>query len=221
MNLFCSAQSRTPRQPAWDNSGMTPPEKLIFVDLETTGANVALDRITEIGIVAIDPDGKMTRWSSLLNPGVAISPFIQDLTGISNAMVGHAPAFDTLMDEVRAQLAGGLLIAHNARFDYGFLHHAFVRAGQAWRAELLCTVKLSRTLFPEHAKHNLDSLILRHGLLAEARHRALADADLLWQFWRKLDALLPAEMFAQAVGKLRHWPNLAPDVSSATPGRRG
>jgi DNA polymerase-3 subunit epsilon len=59
-------------------------EKLIFVDLETTGANIALDRITEIGIVEIDANGQMRRWSTLVNPGVTITPFIQQLTGISN-----------------------------------------------------------------------------------------------------------------------------------------
>jgi DNA polymerase-3 subunit epsilon len=184
-------------------------EKLIFVDLETTGANVALDRITEIGIVEVNANGQMTQWSTLVNPGIAISPFIQNLTGISDAMVETAPAFETLLCELRKRLADGLFIAHNARFDYGFLHHAFARAGHAWRAEQLCTVKLSRTLFPDETRHNLDSLIARHGLIAKARHRALADADLLWQLWRKLASTLPDDVFSRAVGALRHWPNLA------------
>lgn len=184
-------------------------EKLIFVDLETTGANLALDRITEIGIVEISASGQMTRWSTLVNPGLAISPFIQNLTGISNAMVERAPSFASLVGELQQRLAGGLFIAHNARFDYGFLHHAFAREGYAWHTERLCTVRLSRALFPDEAKHNLDSLISRHGLTAEARHRALADADLLWQLWRKLTSTLPDGVFRQAVANLRQRPNLS------------
>ena len=70
----------------------------MFLDLETTGANAAVDRITEIGLVEVGRDGKATHWSSLVNPGVSIPAFIQGLTGISNDMVRSAPSF--------AQLAG-------------------------------------------------------------------------------------------------------------------
>lgn len=189
---------------------MKPAEKLLFVDLETTGANVANDRITEIGIVTVEPDGQVDRWSSFVNPGVQIPPFIQQLTGIDDAMVRHAPSFASLADEVNSRLSGGLFIAHNARFDYGFLHHAFSRAGHALQSEALCTVKLSRRLYPEEKKHNLDILIARHALIPAARHRALADADLLWQLWCRLHTALPFELLNAAVSALRHVPTIAP-----------
>lgn len=197
---------------------MTPYEKLIFVDLETTGANLVNDRITEIGIVAVSTDGKIERWSTFVNPGRPIPSFIQGLTGISDDMVATAPSFETLADDVRERLEGGLFIAHNARFDYGFLHHAFARAGHALRSEMLCTVKLSRALFPQEKKHNLDTLIARHELIPEARHRALADADLLWQLWRKLTASMPDDIFSQKVQALRQRPNLSapPDGQTAS-----
>lgn len=187
---------------------MKPYEKLIFVDLETTGANLANDRITEIGIVAVNLDGAVERWSSFVNPGRPIPSFIQGLTGISDDMVEMAPSFESLADAVRTRLADGLFIAHNARFDYGFLHHAFARTGHALQSEMLCTVKLSKVLFPEEKRHNLDTLIERHGLIPEARHRALADADLLWQFWGKLVRDMPQETLINAVKKLRQRPNL-------------
>lgn len=194
---------------------MKPYEKLIFVDLETTGANLANDRITEIGIVAVHLDGEVERWSSFVNPGRPIPSFIQGLTGISDDMVETAPSFESLADAVRERLADGLFIAHNARFDYGFLHHAFARTGHALQSEMLCTVKLSRALFPEEKRHNLDTLIERHGLIPEARHRALADADLLWQFWGKLMRDMPQEALTNAVTKLRQRPNLlAPSESN-------
>lgn len=185
-------------------------EKLIFVDLETTGANLANDRITEIGIVAVMPDGEIDRWSTFVNPGRPIPSFIQNLTGISDDMVETAPSFESLADSVRERLADGLFIAHNARFDYGFLYHALARTGHALRSEMLCTVKLSRALFPAEKRHNLDTLIERHGLIPTARHRALADADLLWQFWGKLMTDMPQETLAQAIKKLRQRPSLQP-----------
>lgn len=189
-------------------TAMTHYEKLIFVDLETTGANLANDRITEIGIVAVHLDGAVERWSSFVNPGRPIPYFIQNLTGISDDMVEAAPSFESLANSVHERLADGLFIAHNARFDYGFLHHAFTRTGHALQSEVLCTVKLSRALFPEEKRHNLDTLIERHSLIPEARHRALADADLLWQFWGKLMRDMPQETLADAVKKLRQRPNL-------------
>lgn len=177
---------------------MTPHDKLLFVDLETTGANPAIDRITEIGIVEVEGD-QVARWSTLVNPEISIPPFIQSLTGISNEMVRNAPTFAQVSEELLQRLAGGLFIAHNARFDYGFLRNAFKQLGHTLRCDVLCTVKLSRKLFPEEAKHNLDALVARHNLHADARHRALADADLLWQFWRKMRLDIAPELFGQAL----------------------
>lgn len=157
-------------------------EALVFVDLETTGANPLRDRITEIGLVLVQ-NGQSESWSSLVNPGVVIPPFIQSLTGIDDAMVADAPDFAELAQAVLAKLEGRLFIAHNARFDYGFLKSEFQRVGIHFRARVLCTVQLSKKLYPLEHKHNLDSLTLRHGLLAEGeRHRALTDAELIRHF---------------------------------------
>jgi len=180
---------------------------LAFVDLETTGATATADRITEIGIIEVDGDS-VREWSSLINPHTAISPFIENLTGISNAMVADAPVFSALADEVLQRLSGRLFIAHNARFDYGFLKNEFRRAGLDFRATVLCTVKLSRKLFPMHARHNLDSLIGRHGLIVSDRHRALGDARLIHQLWVKLLDTVPAEALDAAVRALTARPAL-------------
>jgi DNA polymerase-3 subunit epsilon len=183
-------------------------EKLVFVDLETTGANATVDRITEIGLVEVDANGNATHWSSLVNPGTSIPAFIQQLTGISNEMVRAAPTFASLAKELYERLQGALFIAHNARFDYGFLRNEFTEAGYAFRSDVLCTVKLSRKLFPEHNRHNLDALISRHDLKAQARHRALADADLLWQLWQKLRSELAPDVIDDAVRLLLQKPSL-------------
>ncbi len=183
-------------------------DKLVFIDLETTGANPVSDRITEIGLVEVDAAGHATRWSSLVNPEIPIPAFIQSLTGISNEMVRSAPSFAELAGALFERLQGALFIAHNARFDYGFLRNAFSEAGFPFRADVLCTVKLSRKLYPEQSRHNLDTLIARHGLKPDARHRALADADVLWQLWQKIRSELPPETLSSALTALLQRPSL-------------
>ncbi|MBK6637430.1 MAG: hypothetical protein IPG34_06925 [Rhodocyclaceae bacterium] len=157
------------------------------------------ERVTEIGIIRVGPEG-LREWSTLVNPQVRISPFIEQLTGISNPMVAQAPLFAQIAPQVREQLAGHLFIAHNARFDYGFLRSEFARLGECFRARVLCTVKLSRALYPQHHRHNLDSLIERHDLNVSDRHRALGDARLIHQFWSAhAGSATLAETLAEAV----------------------
>lgn len=79
---------------------------MVFVDLETTGATGTVDRITEIGIVEVNEEGEVREWSSLVNPQTSIPPFIQNLTGISDAMVAEAPTFEELAEEVLMRLHG-------------------------------------------------------------------------------------------------------------------
>jgi DNA polymerase III subunit epsilon len=176
-------------------------QRLAFVDLETTGATASQDRITEIGIILVDEHG-VEEWSSLVNPETRISGFIESLTGISNEMVAEAPRFCDLASRVYKMLEGRIFVAHNARFDYAFLKQSFLREGIDFSAKTLCTVKLSRRLYPGHPKHNLDTLIERHGLKVTGRHRALADAQLIHQFWEKIQATIPQESIQSAVKAL-------------------
>ena len=184
-------------------------QALAFVDLETTGATATADRITEIGIVEVDAAGVRT-WSRLVDPQTPIPGFIQSMTGITDAMVAGQPTFAELAEEVLARLQGRLFIAHNARFDYGFLKNEFRRAGVDFRARVMCTVKLSRRLYPQHKKHNLDSLIERHGLHADGRHRALADALLIHQFWQQMHEVHGSGHLEELIAELGAWPSLPP-----------
>ncbi|SAL04616.1 DNA polymerase/helicase [Caballeronia arationis] len=174
---------------------------IVFVDLETTGGNATTDRVTEIGVVEVSRAG-IERWSVLVDPGTPVPPFIEKLTGISDAMLQGQPTFASLAEALIERLAGKLFVAHNARFDYGFLKNEFRRAGLAFRADVLCTVRLSRALFPSVQRHGLDSLIARFGLAPEGRHRALADADLLWQFWQKIHELYSQDLVDAAIKTL-------------------
>ena len=156
---------------------------LAFVDIETTGSQFERDRITEIGIKTVE-DGELREWERLINPHVYIPQNIQRLTGISPQMVSGKPSFEELAGEIKKELEGKIFIAHNARFDYGFLKASFKRVGIDFKPKVLCTVKLSRLLFPNQARHNLDTIIQSHRLEVRARHRALGDADVLYQFWQ-------------------------------------
>lgn len=161
----------------------TLPLPVAVVDLETTGGHFEQDRITEVAVLRFD-QGRISRHQWLVNPQQPISAFITRLTGISNQMVAAAPAFADIAPALLPLLQGHIVVAHNSRFDYTFLRHEFTRAGHAFAAPSLCTVQLSRKLYPEHSKHNLDSIIARFGLniAATERHRALGDVVALTDF---------------------------------------
>ncbi len=181
---------------------------LVFVDLETTGANPAFDRVIEVGIVKVSGGRLEYEWSTLVDPGEPIPPVIQGFTGITDAMVRGAPSFADVADEVFARLEGSLFVAHNARFDYGFLKNEFKRLDLAFQPRVLCTVKLSRALYPEHHRHGLDAIIARHALACDARHRALGDARVLWDFVQLVHAEKPAEAIRAALKKATRAPSL-------------
>lgn len=154
----------------------------VLLDLETTGGNPVNDRITEIAAVRIEHGVEVARWSTLVNPGTHISGFIEQLTGISNAMVATAPAFSDVAKPLLALLDCAVLVAHNVRFDHGFLLNELARLDVALRVKTLCTVRLSRLLYPQFKSHGLDAIMQRHGLVSKARHRAMGDVEVM-QSW--------------------------------------
>jgi DNA polymerase-3 subunit epsilon len=178
------------------------PQDLVFVDLETTGGNAARDRITEVGLVRLKDGELIDEWSSLVNPERPIPAYIEAFTGISNEMVADAPRFAEIAALVLQKLQGAVFVAHNARFDYSFLRSEFQRVDRQFSARVLCTVKLSRRLFPEFVRHNLDAVMERNGLTCDARHRALGDAKVIHDFWLKLRRDAPPERLAAAVRAL-------------------
>jgi DNA polymerase III subunit epsilon len=185
---------------------------LVFLDLETTGATAHFDRITEIGLVEVIKGEEVGEWSSLVNPGMAIPQAIQSLTGITDEMVAKAPDFADLAVDLHRRLEGKILVAHNARFDHGFLKQEFHRLGMRYLTKVLCTVKLSRRLFPQEKRHNLDSLIARHGLKCDARHRALADARVLWEFAQKIHLDFDPDVVHLALDEMLKPPALPPGL---------
>lgn len=169
----------------------------VLLDLETTGGNPLDCRITEIAAVRVENGREVARWSTLVNPGTRIPPLIQNLTGISNAMVADAPSFDEVGATLLKLLDGAVLVAHNVRFDHGFLINEYARMDVALRVKTLCTVRLSRKLYPQHKSHGLDAIMQRHGLTTQSRHRAMGDVDLVQGFLQLATRELGADAVSQ------------------------
>lgn len=184
---------------------------LAFVDIETTGSHFDRDRITEIGIKTLSSDGIQV-WEQLINPQAYIPLNIQKLTGISPQMLEDQPSFELIARELQQQLEGKIFVAHNARFDYGFIKASFKRVGIDFKPKVLCTVKLSRLLFPDQPRHNLDTIINAHRLKVSARHRALGDADLLLQFWRVCESKFGNEKLNEVINQIVGNPSLPPNI---------
>jgi DNA polymerase-3 subunit epsilon len=192
-----------------------------FIDVETTGTTSTHDRITEIGIVRVQDGELVDEWSTLVNPEIPIPEEIQALTGITHAMVREAPTFSRIRREVFERLDGHLFVAHNARFDYGFIKNEFRRHEMPFTADVLCTVRLSRRLYPHAVGHGLDAIIERHGLQdavqgdaasRTGRHSALGDARVLWRFVQRLHREKEVADIAAAVKRLLKTPSLPPQL---------
>lgn len=187
---------------------------LVFLDVETTGGKHQKDGITEIGLLHVCQGELVQIWHSLIKPIHSIPPWITRLTGISNSMVKEAPLFSEIAEELLSLLEGKILVAHNARFDYGFLKSEFRRVGINWNTPTLCTVKLSRSLFKNEKRHGLDQIVERFGLQCENRHRALDDAKVLWNFFQILPKYHSKDDIWQAIKTQLKQPSLPPHLAS-------
>ncbi len=185
---------------------------LAVVDIETTGGSSSFDRIIEIGVLRIEKGSVVKTFETLLNPGGAISPFIENLTGISSGQLVSMPTFSDIEDELLEMLSDAIFVAHNSRFDYAFVKSEFKRHDREFRAKQLCTVKLSRTLFPTYRKHSLDNIIERFGIECARRHRALDDAKVVWDFLQKIPESVSEEKIQNAYAEILKNPSLPPHL---------
>ena len=155
---------------------LDPARVYAVIDVETTGGTAGNDRVTEIGLVKLQYGREIARYSTLINPQRRIPSFISRLTGITDQMVATAPAFNDIAADLWQQLQGCIFVAHNVRFDYGFIRAEFARCGYVLKLPQLCTVVESRRYFPGLASYSLGNLAAHFGLELKQHHRALADA---------------------------------------------
>lgn len=186
---------------------------LAFVDVETTGGRAIRDRITEIAIITVREGELISEWSTLVNPHRCIPERIRRLTGISNDMVEAQASFGEIYKQVYERLEDCLFVAHNARFDYGFIKNEFKRCQIDFRAPVLCTVKLSRRIYPQFRRHNLDSIMARHDIECSARHRAMGDARVLYDFMQELYLRHNHEYINSTIRSLLKRPSLPANIN--------
>ena len=157
---------------------MAPP--IAVIDFETTGMVPAQGaRATEVAIVLLEGTQVVDRFASLMQTGAWIPPFIEELTGISNAMVAAAPPAEAVMREAARFVGDAPMVAHNAAFDSKVWQSELQHAGLQATQPFACTVLLSRRVYPDAPSHKLGNLIDHLGLPRTGRaHRALADAEM-------------------------------------------
>ena len=148
-----------------------------IVDIETTGSYASANGITEVAIHVFDGKQVIKKFESLINPQQPIPRYIQAFTGISNEMVAGAPLFEEVAGEIFELLNDNVFIAHNVNFDYSFLKSHLLRTGHDLKSKKLCTVRLSRRIFPGFSSYSLGNLCRSLDIEIHNRHRAGGDAE--------------------------------------------
>jgi len=148
-----------------------------IVDIETTGSYAAANGITEICIQLSDGKEVTGQYQTLINPGQPIPPYISAMTGITDRMVAGAPRFGEVAENIFHLLRDRIFIAHNVNFDYSFVKSHLREAGFDLNVKKLCTVRLSRRIFPGFPSYSLGKLSHSLGITINDRHRATGDAE--------------------------------------------
>lgn len=160
-------------------------QELVFFDLETTGLDQASDQIIEIGAVKVRGGKEVGRFEQFcrLKEGARLPEFISALTGITTLDLEPAESVDQVVDQFLQFAGDSPLLAHNSRFDEGFLRRAL--HGQLANA-VFDTLELARIFFPDLQSHSLVALVDSLDIKKEEAHRALGDSLSLFRFYRKL-----------------------------------
>jgi DNA polymerase-3 subunit epsilon len=158
---------------------------LIILDFETTGLSPDNgDRAIEIGAVKLENGVITDRFQELMNPGRAVSYFIEDYTGITNKMLTKAAPCDEVMERFAGFIQGQNLVAHNASFDQRFLDSELKRISATYDGTFACSLLLSRRLYQTAPNHKLGTLIKYKGIASNGSfHRALYDSEMTAKLW--------------------------------------
>jgi DNA polymerase III subunit epsilon len=165
---------------------------VVVLDFETSGLSPDNgDRAIEVGAVLVQDNCITDRFQSLMNPGMRVSGFIEEYTGITNKMLSGAPPAAEVMRQFAGFMGRHHLVAHNASFDRRFLDAELQRISLKRQQEFACSLLLSRRLNPDAPSHSLETLV-RYKKLATngVFHRALADAEMTANLWTGMVAEL-------------------------------
>jgi DNA polymerase-3 subunit epsilon len=188
---------------------------LTFIDLETTGGKFQRDRVIEIGIIQYLNGELVNQFETLVNPECFLPSMITKITGIRESDLVNAPTFEQIYLQVYDLIKDSVLVAHNVNFDYGFLKAEFDRFGISLNNKTVCSVRVSRLLYPEHKKHSLDSIIERFNFSCDRRHRALDDAKVIYDFFQQAISEKGEEEFLTIFKKQMQSVNLPPGFTDS------
>ncbi len=172
----------------------------VALDLETTGLTPGRDRIIEVGAARFTPHGEEASFSSLVNPGIRPSRFIEGLTGIRADDLATAPKFEDVRADLARFLDGHPIVGHNIEFDLQFLRSE----GLEHRGPVIDTAALARAVLPHLKSHRLDDLARELGIAAGGQHRALSDARVAAQVFLALLRMVESLDPVQREPLLRH-----------------
>ncbi len=147
-----------------------------IIDIETTGGSPKSEKITEIALYIFDGKEIVNEFTTLINPEKPIPYFITSLTGITDEMVADAPKFYEVAKQLVEITQDKIFVAHNVSFDYRFIRSEFKSLGYDFTRNNICTLQLSRRLFPGHRSYSLGNICQDLGIEIENRHRAAGDA---------------------------------------------
>lgn len=157
-----------------------------IVDIETTGGHAGAHGITEIAIHVHDGERVVKHFKTLINPEIKIPLYITALTGITNEMVADAPLFEDVASEIYDILHDNVFVAHSVNFDFSFVKHHLKLHGFELNVKKLCTVRLSRKVFPGFPSYSLGNICRNLGIQIEDRHRADGDAKATVTLFNKI-----------------------------------
>ena len=157
-----------------------------IVDIETTGGHAESNGITEIAVFIHDGNKVVDRFETLIKPDRFIPAYISAYTGITNEMVEDAPSFDEISQQLFDLLDGNIFIAHNVGFDYSFIKSHLKSSGIEYNSKKLCTVRLSRKVFPGLRSYSLGNICAAVGITIQNRHRAAGDAIATVKLFEKI-----------------------------------
>lgn len=193
----------------------------VIIDIETTGGTTVTGRITEIAMLLHDGSKVIKKYHSLINPHCSIPYYITQLTGITSEMVWDAPSFFEIAKDIIEFTEGAVFVAHNVHFDYGFVKAAFKDLGYDFQRPILCTVRLSRLVFPNLLSYSLGTLCEALDIEMVNKHRAMDDAEVTAKLFSKIleqnQELITESLSPKEIKKISFPPLLKSDVYENIP----
>lgn len=169
-------------------------DEFVAFDIETTGLSAKSgDRIIEIGAVKIKNGRVIDVFHSLINPEVKLPYMTTELTGITDEDLKNSPKLREVLPEFKAFAEGLVLVAHNAKFDIGFIQHYGAFIDIEFNEPYIDTVQMSRYLLTDLASHKLNCVADRLEVKQNCHHRGDDDARVCGEIFIKLSEMLKGE----------------------------